>query len=589
MIPAGVMALKRWSAVPIAASIFRRATAFPAMVATTVARNIGGFTAACRVPEFLSSQADNVTESGVADSYWRALRYFSVYRLIAGAVFLLAFLMTGGTANLASQDQSLFLWADSAYLVAAFAFLLILQKVEQGFNLQLTIQVACDVVFLTLLMYASGGSKSGIAFMLVVVVAGAALVGQGRLTLFYAAMATLAVLLEQTVRLLRFNAEGDDFLRTALISIGFFATAVIVRFLARKVVANENLARQRGIELAEQVRINRQVIRDMDDGVLVLDAYGKVRLYNPQAETLLSIKRKSGNDVSAYWPLLAEHLTRSHGSGESVDILNAPNGKPLLVRRLLPEEGGNTLIYLQDMARVQAQARQIKLAALGRLTASIAHEIRNPLAAIANAGELLADEQRTDIRARLVRIIGDNSDRLNRLVGEILDLGRRDYVQQESINMAAFLGQFLDEYGLHDASATKRVRLVADESVVACFDRAHLYRILENLITNALHYASHAEGAVTISVAPNATSGGIELHVADDGPGIPPDDRSKIFEPFFTTRGNGTGLGLYIARELSEANGAHLDLLDSPGGCHFRVVARGEPCPSNRIAEIAMT
>jgi two-component system, NtrC family, sensor histidine kinase PilS len=562
--------------------------AFPAMTATIVATSIDGFMAACRVPEFLLTQADAAAESGIADSYWRALRYFSVYRLVAGAVFLIAFLMTGGSANLASQNQTLFLWADSAYLVAAFAFLLILQRVERGFNLQLSIQVACDVVFLTLLMYASGGSKSGIAFMLVVVVAGAALVGQGRLTLFFAALATLAVLVEQAIRLLRFSAEGDDFLRTALISIGFFATALIARFLAGKVVANENLARQRGIELAEQVRINRQVIRDMDDGVLVVDASGAVRLHNPQAEILLSINRQSDNGVADYWPVLAERLAQHHGPGESIDILSAPNGKPLLVRQLLPVEGGNTLIYLQDLGRVQAQARQIKLAALGRLTANIAHEIRNPLAAIVNAGELLADEQRADTRARLVRIIGDNGDRLNRLVGEVLDLGRRDRVQLESINLSVFLGQFIEEYALHDGTAATKVRVTVDADELICFDRAHLYRILENLVTNALHYASDADGAVRITVESDATNG-VELHVVDDGSGIQPADRGKIFEPFFTTRGNGTGLGLYIARELSEANGAHLDLLDSQGGCHFRVVARRGPCPSSQIVEIAMT
>ncbi len=531
-----------------------------------------------------------MADAGLADSYWRSLRYFSVYRLVAGAVFLIAFLMTGGTANLASQNPTLFLWADSAYLVVAFAFLLSLQRIDRAFNLQLSIQVACDVVFLTVLMYASGGAKSGIALMLVVVVAGAALIGQGRLTLFFAALATLAVLIEQTIRLLQFNAAIDDFVRTGLTSIGFFATALIARMLAGRVVANENLARQRGVELADQIRINRQVIQDMDDGVLVVDAMGMVRLHNPQAEMQLSISRPSGRSVPVvdYWPALAERLGRRQSAGESTDILNAPNGKPLLVRLMPPEEGGNTLIYLQDLGRLQAQAQQIKLAALGRLTANIAHEIRNPLAAITNAGELLADEQRADTRTRLVRIIGDNSNRLNRLVGEVLELGRRDRVQQESVALAAFLDQFVEEYALHDASAAKRIRVAVGKDEVVCFDRAHLYRILENLVTNALRYASDAAGAVRINVEPVAPER-VELHIIDDGPGIAAADRGKIFEPFFTTRGSGTGLGLYIARELSDANGAHLDLLDGPGGGHFRVDAKGGPCPSSSIAGIGMT
>ncbi|MBI4998608.1 MAG: sensor protein [Rhodocyclales bacterium] len=528
------------------------------------------------------------SDFGLAESYWRSLQYFSVYRLVAGAVFLTAFLMTGGGANLASQSPTLFLWADSAYLVAAFIFLLTLQRFKRAFNLQLSIQVACDVAFLTVLMYASGGAKSGIAFMLVVVVAGAALVGQGRLTLFFAALATLAVLIEQTIRLIQFNAEADDFFRTGLISIGFFATALIARLLAGRVVANENLARQRGIELADQVRINRQVIQDMDDGVLVVDADGGVRLLNPQAEVLLSTSPPSGSPLADYWPDLAKRLQPHQATGEVTGILKAPNGKSLLYRLLPSEEGGNTLIYLQDLGRIQAQAQQLKLAALGRLTANIAHEIRNPLAAITSAGELLADEQRADTRARLVRIIGDNASRLNRLVGEVLDLGRRDHVQQESISLPAFLAQFLEEYSLQDANAPKRIRLGARDGDLICFDRAHLYRILENLVTNALRYAGNAPDAVRIDVVAGPPDR-VELHIIDDGPGIADADRGKIFEPFFTTRSSGTGLGLYIARELSEANGAQLDLLDGSGGAHFRVTAKEGPCPSSSTAGIATT
>jgi two-component system, NtrC family, sensor histidine kinase PilS len=525
---------------------------------------------------------------GVAASYWRSLQYFSVYRLIVGAVFLIAFLMTGGTANLASQNATLFLWADSTYLVAAFGFLFLVQRYQQHFNAHLSVQVACDVLFLTVLMYASGGSKSGIAFMLVVVVAGAALVGQGRLTLFFAALATLAVLVEQLLRMLHFDASADDFFRTGLTSIGFFATAIIARMLAHRVVANENLAYRRGVELADQVRINRQVIQDMDDGVLVLDASGLVRLHNPQAESLLSINQPSGKSISDLWPALFDRMKLHKADSESTEILVGPSGRSLLVRLQSSEEGGDTLIYLQDLGRLQAQAQQIKLAALGRLTANIAHEIRNPLAAIANAGELLADEQRAETRTRLVRIIGDNSNRLNRLVGEVLELGRRDRVQMESVNLSTFLTQFVEDYSLQDASASRRIRLSVKPGDVICFDRAHLYRILENLITNALRYASQIEGAVRISVEYDLTDH-VELHIVDDGPGITEADRGKVFEPFFTTRGSGTGLGLYIAKELSDANRARLDLVDSIVGAHFCLIAMGEPCPSSSIAGVAAT
>jgi two-component system, NtrC family, sensor histidine kinase PilS len=524
-------------------------------------------------------------EGGMADSYWRSLRYFAVYRVVVAAVFLAAFLSAGGKANLASQDPDLFLWTDSFYLVLSIVFLALLGRSGRLFNLQLSIQVACDVVALTLLMYASGGAKSGIAFMLVVVVAAAGLVGQGRLTLFYAALATVAVLAEQTVRLAWFSAEGEDFFRTGLTSIGFFATALIARLAARRVVTNENLARQRGVELADQVRINQQVIEDMEDGVLVVDAAGQVRLHNPQAAALLMVDQAGGTDLATYCPPLAEHLGRRRPATDAAEVLHLPHtGRALLVRLLPPTGGGDTLIYLQDFGRAQAQAQQIKLAALGRLTANIAHEIRNPLASISHAAELLADEQRADTRVRLVRIIGDNSRRLNRLVGEVLELGRRDRAQQEAIDLAAFLRQFVEEYALHDPGAPARIRIVAGEQTTVCFDRAHLHRVLENLVTNALRYATTADGAVTISVD-SVSPARLELHIIDDGPGIAEADRGKVFEPFFTTRGSGTGLGLYIARELCDANGAQLELLDDSAGAHFRIVAKGGVCLPSLIAE----
>jgi two-component system sensor histidine kinase PilS (NtrC family) len=531
-----------------------------------------------------------VTDGYLGESLWRSLRYFGVYRVAAAAVFLAVFLVTGGTSNLASQDPSLFVWTDAVYLALAVAFLFGMWRFERWFDLQLSVQVACDVAALTLLMFASGGARSGFAIMLVVVVAGAALVGQGRLTLFYAALATLALLVEQAWRTIHYHAEAEDFLRVGLTSIGFFATALIIRFLARRVIANESLARQRGFELADQVRINRQVIHDMENGVLVVDGEGRVRLHNPSAEALLDVRLPANAELADYSSALVEHVGRRRSRPEASDMLRlSVNGKSLQVRLLAPEADGNTLIYLQDLELVQAEARQIKLAALGRLTANIAHEIRNPLAAISHAAELLVEEQRAEARQRLVRIIVDNSGRLNRLVGEVLELGRRDRAMPETIAIADFLRHFIDEYALHDADIRQRVGVMANEGDQVCFDRSHLHRVLENLVTNALCYASRSERAVELGAAMTAP-GRLELHVVDDGPGIAGDERSKVFEPFFTTRGGGTGLGLYIARELCEANDARLDLVDADrGGAHFRIIAKGGPCPQSSIAAIEAT
>lgn len=523
------------------------------------------------------------------ESFWRSLRYFSYYRLVIAGVFLATIIFSAGQLTVGAQDPRMFLWTCVAYLAAAVVALALLEWWRHAFNLQLTLQVVADIAFLTLLLFASGGAKSGMSMMLLVVLVGAGLVGQGRMVLFYAALATLSVLLEQSYRVLLHSGEIEDFFRTGLTSIGFFGSAIGARLLARRVALNEELARRRGIELADQMRISERVIRDMQDGVLVIDAAGHVRQSNPQAGTLLGLSGPLPSMLAACSPPLAhEYLARRSRGTESETILRVPEtGRTLRVRFLPPGEGGNALIFLEDLERLQQEAQQLKLAALGRLTANMAHEIRNPLAAISHAAELLGDEPASAGTERLTRIIGDNTQRLNRLVAEVVELGRRDRANPEPINLQEFLRLLLDEYALRDPRSGARIRLELPAGSTVCFDRGHLHRVLTNLLDNALRHGSDAPAAVRITTAPEKSPQRIGLHIVDDGPGIDAAQRDKIFEPFFTTRAAGTGLGLYIARELCEANGARLALLESAPGTHF-CISCALSCPDQK-AEPAKT
>ena len=518
-------------------------------------------------------------ETDAIDSFWRSLRFFTIYRLSIAALFLVVPLFFGDTVSLGTQDPRLFARVAAVYLLLAVAFLVVLLRRPRRFNLQLSVQVAVDIAALTLMMFASGGQKSGIAMLLLVVVAGAALVGQGRMTLFYAALASVAMLLEESWRALALEADPADFVRTGIICIAFFATAIIARLLAQRVVANETLARERGRGLNDQLRISERIIRDMEDGVLVVDGDGHVRLLNPRAEALLGVQAAAGAELTTFsWGLADRFRVWSAQPVEMVEMLRQESGPPLRVRYMPSAElGGHALIYLEDMERVQSQAQQLKLAALGRLTANMAHEIRNPLAAISHAAELLAEEESDPLHQRLARIIHDNTRRLNRLVTEVLELGRRDRAQPEALRWQTFLSGFLEELALHDASAGRRLQ-IGDLDVELRFDRGHLYRVLWNLLGNALRHASAADGAVRLEARAVATANRVELHIIDDGPGVNEAQRNQVFEPFFTTHGAGTGLGLYIARELCEASGASLELLDEAPGAHFRIIAEGLAC-----------
>lgn len=503
-----------------------------------------------------------------------SFRYFHLYRLAVATIFVVLGFLQADQWSLGASSHALFSYVALIYWVGAFALVLGADRIWRGEAPRLTFGVLFDIVVLTVLLHATGGIRGGLAFMHVVVLAGAGLVGQGRLAVFYAAFASLAVLFEQGLRWVGQGADVGEFVQVGMVSIGYFGTAVSARLLARRVIANEELARRRGADLAEQVRVNQRVIRDMDDGVLVTDIHGELRQYNPQFRRMLMPLNDPPHTVADFSPQLDVLLqsVRQQG-GEQVRRLNLPDGRGEFRVRVVPAgDGGGVLVFLEDLARLQAQARQIKLAALGRLTANIAHEIRNPLSAISQAAELLQEERRGESFTRLLRIIGDNSQRLDRLVRDVLDLGKRDRAEPEAIALRPYLNGFAEEFCLHQPDAQGRIKVEHGVEAALCFDRGHLHQVLWNLLVNALRYASFEPGAVRLRVE---SSGDVtELHVTDDGAGISEAARMRLFEPFFTTHGKGTGLGLYIARELCEANAASLDFMDNSPGAHFRLRGR---------------
>ena len=217
-----------------------------------------------------------------------------------------------------------------------------------------------------------------------------------------------------------------------------------------------------------------------------------------------------------------------------------------------------TVIFLQDVTEIENRAQQLKLASMGRLTASIAHEVRNPLSAISYAASLLNEEASNQAQTRLLNIIGDNVARMNRMIEDILKLSRKVQRHGEATLLAPLLTEILGEFQEAHGLADGTVRLGAIEGCRVWFDPLHLREVLVNLLSNAARYASGRDGSIrihTVGDAPNR----LELHVQDDGPSISPEVRAHLFEPFYTTSSKGTGLGLYLARELCLNNGAKLD------------------------------
>lgn len=504
--------------------------------------------------------------AGLEHSRWVSLRYFNLFRLTAASIFM----VFGSALGLGQQGPRLFTATALIYLAAVLALGFPDALRRLGLARLVTLQVVVDVLALTTMMWTSGGYRSGLPIVLMVVLAGAGLVAQGRMVLFYAALASVAMLSENAWRYL-LDRPANDFFQVGLVCIGFFGIALTARLLARRAQANEYLAAQRGVALASQQALNARIIRDMPDGVIVVGADGTVRQANPRASVLLGVELKAGSSLGDVAPALLRRVW--HGDEAARQPERFGPSSRLLSCRVVSAPGSDALIYLSDYERLQRQAQHLKLAALGRLTANIAHEIRNPLAAITHAAELLDEEDEPQTRRRLSRIIQDNGRRIERMVRDVLALGRRDQIQADTFDPAEFVRQFVDELVLRGEADPALFALELQEGLSIAFDRTHLHQILWNLVSNARRYCSGGAGAVRLRVQPCGLSR-VQIEVADDGPGIAEPQRAQVFEPFFTTDSRGTGLGLYIARELAEANSASLELADAAPGAHFILNAR---------------
>jgi len=515
-----------------------------------------------------------------SESFWTSLQYFTLYRLCIAAMLFVSSVFHPFSLSLLSPDRGLFHQTVTGfYLLACTLSLIAVRAYRHRFNLQLSIQVFVDVLVLVLLIHSEGGLRSGLGSLLLVTLAGAGLVGQGRLVLFYAAMATLAVLFEQGFRAVGLESEAIDFFQAGLFSAGFFGVAISARLLARRVVTNEELARQRGIELKNQTLVSQRISEEMQDGVLVLTRDGVIRQHNPRASRLLGLGDPSERKLANYSTELARGFASwcEHASDAPVMIRAPASGMQLRVRFVSTDsDGQDVLVFLEDMGRLQEQARQLKLAALGRLTANIAHEIRNPLSAINHAGELLREENQDPTSDRLLRIVLENVQRVERIVSDVLELGRRDRAHRELIDLRQSLPTLVGEYTAKENVASDIVHIEYSGRACLFFDRSHFHQVMWNLIGNALRHSQQKTGSIQLIVADGENTDWVRVRIVDDGQGVDERFHEQVFEPFFTTHSRGTGLGLYIARELCEANSAHLELLPSGQGADFCITGRSK-------------
>jgi two-component system sensor histidine kinase PilS (NtrC family) len=548
----------------------------------------------------------NTQVKNTSTNFWRSLQTLNISRVVVSVVLFVYFNLKTGK-EFWSDEQFWFRGASIAYVVMAVAFVLFKAFYRKRFMWHVAPQIAIDIVIISVLYLASGGGKSGLAILYLFPLGGVGILAPLLWGLFFSAVVTLFLLAETAYRALKLD-DSIPFSQAGLFGAAYFAVVYLLNRLAGNLIRQEELANLRGKELAIQQAINRLVISDMGDGILVVDQNDVLFEINPAAQRMLGINEQFSRritnvklaDMAELAPIASSLLARQQatktnttlwlknedvsfvsirrrdeGDGESVfpDHVKRVDRPEFVIHLklrfvsvsqselmdLVENFTDYTIIFMQNVSDIENQAQQLKLASMGRLTASIAHEVRNPLSSISYAASLLNEDVKNEVQTkRLLKIVDDNVLRLNQLIEDILKLSRKAQADALPFDLISELRAIVRDFVETRNLPEDLIKIDDKVTFKLIFDLGHLREVVVNLLSNAVRYAGGQAGSIRLYAKVTVT-GRRELHILDDGPGIPSAVRSHLFEPFYTTSSKGTGLGLYMARELCLNNKALLD------------------------------
>ncbi|MCP5161140.1 MAG: hypothetical protein H6999_09825 [Hahellaceae bacterium] len=490
----------------------------------------------------------------------RLFRFYNHYRLVASAVLAGALFVSSQTKFAAPGLYSLVTLG--YFCLNIFTGLLLLAGFKAT-QRHLLISLALDIVIINALMLGSSGINSGIGNLVVISVAASNILIPGRIGIFFAAFAALCTLFVAVYSDTQNNDIASSVSQAGLLGIIYFAAAFLLQNIAGRIRHSEALAETQAQDIAELEKLNHQIIQRMRTGILVCNQEGTVRLINQAASELLHADKFDRLPS----PLLARLYQWQKNPAQRTNpfqIHPSPVHLQANFTRLQKDSGPEILIFLEDTSKITQQAQQLKLASLGRLTASIAHEIRNPLGAISHAAQLMAESEQLDSADRkMTEIILRHTNRVNGIIENILQLSRRSEPNTQEVELNGWVRRFIQDYlGTHSAER-QLVYFTHPKDILARFDLLQIEQVLTNLIDNGIRYSqAHSGNArVDIFIGQNQQNEQGYIDIVDYGKGIDDDTLEHLFEPFFTTESNGTGLGLYLSRELCEANQASLSYI----------------------------
>jgi len=500
---------------------------------------------------------------------WQLLQVYNGYRLFISATLISLLFIKYRPDTIGQSQPELFL-----YTLVTYTFINILSIATThwrffNFNVQAFSLTLFEIICLILFTHASSGLTSNLAILLMVSIAAGNILITSRLATVLAATATIAVIFESFFFSMRLN--GSDMLsytQAGIMGIAFFATAFLANGVAKRLRESELLAKERALDLASLEKLNHQIIQRMRTGIIALDQNNTVKLFNEAAKNLLGNPPKSINssveDISD--DLAKQYSLWKNNPMERRASFRATSSTPEITANFAPldqEPYGGTLVFLDDKTQLSQQAQNLKLASLGTLTAGIAHEIRNPLGALSHAAQLLNESPELNKSdARLIQIIKTNSSRMNAFIENILELSRRKTSQQELFLLKNWLEKFIAEFNESTSMESSIELEVSPNDIEVRIDTSQLLQVLTNLCENGIRYSKEKSGKAIVYLKASLSNKGLpQLDIIDLGPGIDTNLIEHVFEPFFTTEKTGSGLGLYIARELCEANQAGLNYI----------------------------
>jgi len=527
-----------------------------------------------------------------SDLAWRVIGLTNLYRLLLPPVLLVLQGVAHPNILARAPEAGMFQAVCYAYLLAGVLLILARRVPRPSLRVLALVNASVDTLAISLILYSSGGVSSGLGILLVVPVGAMALLGQTRRDAFLVpAIGSLGLLAQQIAVTLLGYAPQSDYTTAGMLGVVLFVIGLSVWLVANRLRESEALVRRQEIDLANLEQLSHYIVQHLRESILVVDTEDRIRLINESAAGLLGAERAYpsallGEASPRLLYLLEIWRQRSYAMNQVAENLVSADGARMLrphFAALGSSAPAAVLVFLEDMSLIAEKAQQLKLAALGRLSASIAHEIRNPVGAMSHAGQLLGESpQLGPENQRLTDIITKNAERVSDIINNVLQLSRRETTQVESVELGSWIDDFREEFCEtmrwppdHLVSINADTGEPARPNLAVTADPSQLRQVVWNLCDNAIKYGvrDRATDVIEIRYGRLKQSTRPFLEVADRGPGVPAEDAERIFEPFFSSEHRGSGLGLFLARELAQTSGATL-LYEArqAGGSIFRLV-----------------